>query len=305
MSALQATEKKSYMTVADMLEKSRDSIASALPRHVSADRLARVALSELRTNPVLLRCTPQSLMNCIVKAGQLGFELGGALGHAYLVPYKSEATLIVGYRGLIALARRSGEIQSLTARVVHENDEFEIEFGLDEKLRHVPSIGEPGQMTHVYAVAKLTGGGIQYEVMTKREVDDIRKRSRAGSSGPWVTDYEEMARKTVVRRLFKYLPVSIEMADAMEADGDRDRVEINITPADTLNESLAAAAKQSPDDAPPDLELTPPDAVAEILAGISKAPVDDLDVWLDEAREQGLNLLDFARVKEAIEARQT
>ncbi|NCA72719.1 MAG: hypothetical protein EOM91_22210, partial [Sphingobacteriia bacterium] len=296
MSALQAAEKKSYMNVADMLEKSKASIASALPRHVSADRLARVALSELRTNPTLLKCTPQSLMNCIVKAGQLGFELGGALGHAYLVPYKSEATLIVGYRGLIALARRSGEIQSLTARVVHEADDFEIEFGLDEKLRHVPSIGEPGQMTHVYAVAKLVGGGVQYEVMTKREVDDIRKRSRAGGSGPWVTDYEEMARKTVVRRLFKYLPVSIEIADALAADADADRVEVNITPVDTLNESLARIA--APAD-PADFDLTPADPVAEILAGIARANPEDAETWLEEAREQGLSAEDMARVEAA------
>ena len=300
MSALQAAEKKSYMNVADMLEKSKASIASALPRHVSADRLARVALSELRTNPTLLKCTPQSLMNCIVKAGQLGFELGGALGHAYLVPYKSEATLIVGYRGLIALARRSGEIQSLTARVVHEADDFEIEFGLDEKLRHVPSIGEPGQMTHVYAVAKLVGGGVQYEVMTKREVDDIRKRSRAGGSGPWVTDYEEMARKTVVRRLFKYLPVSIEIADALAADADADRVEVNITPVDTLNESLARIA--APAD-PADFDLTPADPVAEILAGIARVNPEDAETWLEEAREQGLSAEDMARVEAAIEAR--
>jgi recombination protein RecT len=299
---MQALEKKNYVTVADMLEKSKASIASALPRHVSADRLARVALSELRTNPGLLKCSPPSLMNAIVKAGQLGLEVGGALGHAYLVPYKSEATLIVGYRGLIALARRSGEIQSLSAHVVHENDLFEFEFGLDEKLRHVPTTGEPGPMTHVYAIAKLVGGGVQYEVMTKNEVDAIRKRSRAGGAGPWVSDYPEMARKTVVRRLFKYLPVSIELADAMDADQDRP-TEIDITAqVDALNESLAASIQPATDKAP-DLDLTPPDSVAQILAGIARHDPADLDVWLDEAREQNLSPEDMARVDAAIEAR--
>lgn len=234
--------KQNYTTVADMLEKNKTSIAAAVPKHVSIDRLSRVALSELRTNPKLLGCSPPSLMNAVVKAAQLGLEVGGSLGHAYLVPYKTEATLIVGYRGLIALARRSGEIQSITARVVHENDAFEVEFGLEEKLRHVPAIDNPGPMTHVYAVAKLMGGGVQYDLMTKAEVEAIRKRSRAGSSGPWVSDPEEMAKKTVVRRLCKFLPISIELADALEADGDR--IEVDITEASSvvdLNEALAGA----------------------------------------------------------------
>jgi recombination protein RecT len=251
MAAMTATAKQTYPTVADMLDKNKASIAAALPKHVSADRLSRVALSELRTNPNLLNCQPASLLNAVVKASQLGLEVGGALGHAYLVPYKTEATLIVGYRGLIALARRSGEIQSITARVVHANDTFEIEFGLEEKLRHVPAVSDPGEMTHVYAVAKLMGGGVQYDVMTKAEVEAIRKRSRAGNSGPWVSDPEEMARKTVVRRLCKYLPISIELADALSIDDDR--IEVDITQDSNvidLNASLAAeidgAAKEAP-----------------------------------------------------------
>ena len=238
---MKALQKQTYTTVADMLAKNKTSIASALPKHLSAERIARVALSELRTNPVLLGCEPASLVNAIVKASQLGLEVGGALGHAYLVPYKTEATLIVGYRGLIALARRSGEIQSLTARVVHERDTFELEYGLNEKLRHIPSTeADPGEMTHAYAVARLKDGGVQYEVMTMAEIESIRKRSRAGQSGPWVSDYEEMARKTVVRRLAKYLPISIEMADALTAD--QDALEVDITPQDDavsrLNETI-------------------------------------------------------------------
>ncbi len=244
-------QKQNYTTVAQMMEKSRDSIAAALPKHLTVERLSRVALGELRTNPKLLECNPASLMSAIVKASQLGLEVGSAMGHAYLVPYKTECTLIIGYRGMIALARRSGEIQSITARVVYARDTFELEYGLEEKLRHIPSTDEdPGPVTHVYAVAKLRDGGIQYEVMTRAEVEAIRKRSRAGQYGPWVTDWSEMARKTVMRRLFKYLPMSIEMADAMSAEADDDRPsERNVTGTATvtdLNARLAASVEITP-----------------------------------------------------------
>lgn len=231
-------QKQTFLTVRGMLEQNAAAIADSIPQHVSQKRLARVALSELRTTPKLLDCSPASLVNAITKASQVGLEVGSALGHAYLVPYKTECTLIVGYRGLIALARRSGEILSIQAQVVRAGDAFEFEYGLEEKLRHVPSLGERGEITHAYAVAKLKDGGVQFDVMTKAEVDQIRNRSRASGAGPWVTDYPEMARKTVVRRLFKYLPVSIEMADALAADDDRDSGEINITPAEELTERL-------------------------------------------------------------------
>ena len=247
---MQALQKQNYQTVAGMLEKSMPSIKAALPRHITPERFARIALSELRTNPKLLECNPPSLMSAIVKASQVGVEIGSALGLASVVPYGREATLIISYRGLIALARRSGEILSITARVVHENDDFQLEFGLDEKLRHVPCITEDcGQITHVYAIAKLRDGGIQFDVMTIGEVEQIRKRSPAGNNGPWVTDFAEMARKTVVRRLFKYLPVSVELSDAIAADQDVP-VEVDITSAssviDGINESVAADQKLEP-----------------------------------------------------------
>lgn len=260
--------KKNIATVATMLEQNRSTIAQALPRHLTPDRLMRVAISELRTNEKLAECHPASLVSSIVKASQLGLEVSSALGHAYLVPYKTEATLIIGYRGLITLARRSGEIQSLTARVVHEKDHFELEYGLHERLRHIPSTeDEPGPITHVYAVAHLKDGGVQYEVMTKAEVDAIRKRSKAGGAGPWVTDYQEMARKTVVRRLFKYLPVSVELADALAVDDDRPEP-VDITPTVTdLNAEIRKKAAQAA------IEKTEPGRVALESPAESPAPV--------------------------------
>lgn len=202
-----------------LLEVSRREIESALPRHLTPDRMLRIAMTEARKTPKLLECTQASFLGAIIQASQVGLEPGGALGHCYLVPYKDQVQLIVGYRGFLDLASRSEKVSSVIARAVYSGDEFEFEFGLDEALVHKP--GDPskrGNLTHVYCVVKLKDGGKMFDVMGKAEVDAIRNRSKASGSGPWVTDYEAMAKKTVVRRLFKFMPASIELQKAVGLD---------------------------------------------------------------------------------------
>lgn len=212
--------------------RTKAQIALALPKHMTADRLARIAMTELRKTPKLMQCDQMSFLGAIMQCAQLGLEPGGALGHAYLLPFDrrqkqgnqwvtvaTEAQLIIGYRGMIDLARRSGQIVSLSARAVHENDTFSYAYGLEEKLEHVPcEDGNPGALTHVYAVARLKDGGVQFEVMSKAAVDKVRAMSKSSDKGPWVDHYEEMAKKTAIRRLFKYLPVSIELQRAVNID---------------------------------------------------------------------------------------
>jgi recombination protein RecT len=215
-------------------------IKAALPRHMTAERMARIATTELRKTPKLMECQPMSFLGAVIQCAQLGLEPGNALGHAYILPFEKrqkinnqwqtvgvEAQLIIGYRGMIDLARRSGQILSLSAQAVYAGDEFECVFGLDPTLRHVPNFHDPeraqaDRLTFVYAVAKLKDGGTQFAVMSRAEIDAIRARSKAAASGPWVTDYEAMALKTVIRRLFKYLPVSIEMQRAVQLDEKAD-----------------------------------------------------------------------------------
>jgi recombination protein RecT len=217
-----------------LLESQRQSIQQILPKHLSADRILKVALVAASRNPLLLECDAMSILRSVMSSSQLGLEPDGPLGSAYLVPFKNkngrmEAQLIVGYRGLIDLARRSGQIVSIEAHVVREKDKFECSFGLEPVLKHVPDWSDdPGKQIAVYAVAKLKDGGVQAEVMTKHEVDAIRKRSRAGNFGPWVTDYEEMSRKTVVKRLAKYLPISVELSQALEVDNAADTGEMAV-----------------------------------------------------------------------------
>lgn len=218
-----STQLTPFENAKNLLERMIPQIAKALPKHLTPDRMARIAMTELRKIPRLLACNPESFCGAIMACSQLGLEPGGSLGHIYLIPFGKEVQVILGYKGMIELARRSGQIISLSAHEVHENDVFEFEYGLTEKLRHVPSLDDRGKLRAVYAVAHFVGGGHQIEVMSKSDVDKIRARSKSGNSGPWSTDFSEMAKKTVVRKLFKYLPVSIEklqMASALDEQAD-------------------------------------------------------------------------------------
>jgi recombination protein RecT len=201
-----------------MLAANADALHEALARHVDPDRLIRVSLAQIRKSPGLAKCSPVSLAQAIMEAGRLGVE-PGLLGQAYLVPYKGEATLIVGYRGLVGLARRSGDVTKVEARIVHEHDAFEVEFGSSARFSHRPNLfGDRGKPIGVYAEATYAdaAGTVQREFMTIAEVEAIRARSKAAHSGPWVTDWAEMAKKTAVRRLAKMLPLSIEDAAAID-----------------------------------------------------------------------------------------
>ena len=211
-------------TVAGLLQKMKNEIARCLPKHLTPERMSRIALTELRKIPKLQECDPLSFIAALMQAAQLGLE-PGVLGQCYLIPFKNnrtgkyECTFMPGYRGFLDLARRSGQIVSLVARSVYSNDVFEYEFGLKENITHKPAMDERGELKAVYAVALLKDGGHQFEVMSKREVDEIRKHhSKAGDNGPWVTHYDEMAKKTVLRKLFKWLPCSTEMQKAVSLD---------------------------------------------------------------------------------------
>lgn len=219
--------KVSDIKIHTFLKQNEKQILSALPKHLNSDRLIRIALTELSKTPKLKECRAKSLFGAIIQCSQLGLEPGSALGQAYLIPYGDECQFIIGYRGMIDLARRSGQIVSISAQAVYERDEFDFEYGLNEKLKHVPSRGDRGNLIAAYAIAHLKGGGYQIEVMFKGDIDKIRNRSKASKNGPWVTDYDEMAKKTVVRRLFKYLPISIEIAEAIEKDYKADDGEQN------------------------------------------------------------------------------
>jgi recombination protein RecT len=246
MTETKAIEVKSTtQTLNDLLRQRKDSIAQLVPKHLTAERLMRVAVNCVAKTPGLQQCTPTSLLQSVLVSAELGLEPGGALGHMYLVPFKSVCTPIIGYRGLLELARRSGEVTSVRAVVVHERDRFKIQEGIDQVIEHEPFLdGDAGPVRYVYAVAKLKDGGVQVEVMSRAQVDAIRARSRSGTSGPWVTDYEEMAKKTVFRRLAKWLPISSERYEKALEQDDADYVDGEVvqqaldSPQETLKERV-------------------------------------------------------------------
>ena len=236
-------------TFAGMLERMKPQLAAALPRHLSADRMVRVALTCYRLNPGLAECTPKSVLAAVVQCSQLGLE-PGLLGQAYLVPIKRqwkddsgrwhsqmECQFIPGYRGLIALARRSGEVTSIDAEIVYEQDEFELALGLEPRIVHRPRLdGDRGQPRLAYAIARFREGGFQFQWMTIAQIETIRAGSKADDGfGPWSTDYDEMVRKTVVRRLCKYLPMSVEMANAVAVSDAVDDGKSAVLEGDVVN----------------------------------------------------------------------
>ncbi|MEU2179696.1 recombinase RecT [Streptomyces thermolilacinus] len=213
-------------TLVQFVQQMRPEIERALPAHIGgADRIARIALTELRRVEHLAECSRESFAGALMTCAQLGLEPGGVSGEAYLLPFWNkkvrgyEVQLVLGYQGMIKLYWQHPLAAGLDTHTVFEGDEFEYEYGLNPVLKHRPARGNAkGQPTHYYAVARLTNGGSAFVVLDVDDVEAIRKRSKAKDFGPWASDYDAMARKTCVRQLFKLLPKSAELARAVAHD---------------------------------------------------------------------------------------
>lgn len=201
-----------------MLKQNLTRLKTIAPTGFDVNRLSAALMTEVRSNPKLAECNPLSVFGAFIKATQLGLEPGSALGHAYFLPFKGECTLVIGYKGMMELAYRSGKLLSISARAIYENDHFVYGYGINDVLEHKPTTGNRGQFTGVYAIAKLVGGGVHFEVLSLDDIEKARKSSKSGNFGPWKDHFEEMAKKTAIRRLFKYLPVGTELTRAVSID---------------------------------------------------------------------------------------
>lgn len=199
------------------LEKYKSTIIKALPKHITADKILRVALTEIRRNPRLSECNKVSLISAIVQSAQLGLLPDSLTGHAYLIPYGGECQFQIGYKGMMRLVYNSGQVLNITAEAVYNDDFFEFEYGLKPALKHIPSyIGSRDEkdLKCVYAIAYLKNGGTAYVVLPKKDIEWHRsfsmsvKNPKTARFSPWVTAYIEMAKKTAIRALCKYLPMS-------------------------------------------------------------------------------------------------
>ena len=219
--------------VKNLIRANIKAIKKMVPSTVTPARVLQLSMEALRRTPKLRECSPESFVAALTTCSALGLEPSAVdgLGNAYIIPRynkatrSTEATFELGYPGAIILMHRAGVVRDITARVVHENDVFELELGTSERLRHVPAARNAGAVTHVYCIAKLVDGTHHVEVMTKEEIDRHRNYSSAKDRGPWATHYEEMAKKTVVLYASKWLPRSAEVQKARAFDGTAPRFE--------------------------------------------------------------------------------
>lgn len=173
----------------------------------------------------IAHCKPASIWLALKGVAELDLDLTPALGQAYILPYGNTAQLILGYKGMKEIAYRSGVVRRLEAVLVYEKDVFAYQRGTSPRIDHIPAaFDKRGAMIGAYAVATLTNGEIVFEVMSKAEIDAIKARSK--SKQTWDNNYGEMARKTPVRRLFKYLPTTPLLSKALAiVDGEPDDIE--------------------------------------------------------------------------------
>ncbi len=224
---------KEPQTIKDWIKVMEPAIKKALPSVITAERFSRIALTAISVNPKLAECTPQSFIGALMNAAQLGLEPNTPLGQAYLIPFDnnrkingeyvkiSEVQFQIGYKGLIELAYRSGEFTNIYAKEVFENDDFEYEFGLEPVLKHKPASGNRGEVIAYYAVFKLTNGGFGFEVMSKSDIENHAKKyskSFGNDKTPWSKNYDEMAKKTVLKKVLKYAPIKAEFAKQVVQD---------------------------------------------------------------------------------------
>lgn len=249
------------------LDERADALMAILPGSMDYARFRKVVTLAISKNPKLLECTPASIIRSVMEAAELGFEPTGLLGRAYLVPYRrnvapkgrpaqyvQEAQLQIGYMGLVDLTLNSGRVRAAEARLVYEGDAFEVAFGTEPHVIHQPAFqtNDPSDIILAYAVLWYTDGTWDVEVMRKAEIDGIRARSRSANDGPWITDYGEMAKKTVLRRLAKRGPLTVE---AIEAIGRDDEVEYAAPEPVVRRGSFIEKLRPVPE---PTAELAPP-----------------------------------------------
>ena len=224
------TQQKKPATLQEYVQRMSSQIAMALPANLTPERFQRIVLTAISSNPKLQACTPTSFLGAMMVSAQLGIEPNTPLGMGYLIPRKAkkgdayidECTFQLGYKGMIDLAYRSGNIANIGAYTVYANDEFHVQFGLNPDITHVPCMTNRGDPIAFYAYYKTKDGGFGFDVMS---VDDVRKHAKQfsesvkrGWSSTWDTNFEEMAKKTVLKKVLKYAPLSTEVASKLGMD---------------------------------------------------------------------------------------
>lgn len=224
-----------------MAENSSRFMAALGNDQARVERWNTLLMMAINRNPELAECEPGSLVASTLEAAQFGLEFGPK-AHSYLVPYKGKdgkkyCSFMPGYRGLIFAAKRSGETQEFRAEAVYEKDQFDYELGLEKRLTHRPANGVRGALVAVYAVVKFTAGGSDFEVMSRDQIDHIKKKS-ASAEGPWKTDYDEMAKKSVIKKMSKRLDLGEKVNDVIHYENKYEVIDAEPAPKMLMPEEV-------------------------------------------------------------------
>lgn len=222
----QQIQQQNNPDIAALIKAMRPEIKKALPEVITVERFTRMALSALSASPQLKECTPMSFLSAMMNAAQLGLEPNTPLGQAYLIPFRNKSGVIecqfqIGYKGLIDLCYRNPMMQVIQAHEVYEKDIFEYELGLNAKLIHKPALYDRGEVILFYGLYKLTNGGYAFEVMTKEEISRYAKEYSGAfdsSYSPWQNNFVSMAKKTVIKQVLKYAPLTADFRRALASD---------------------------------------------------------------------------------------
>ena len=232
------------MSIQDMIKVIEPEIKKALPSVLTPERFTRMALSAINNTPKLAECSQISFLAALMNAAQLGLEPNTPLGQAYLIPFqnkgKLECQFQIGYKRIIELVYRNPLIQTIQAQVVYENDEFEYELGLNSRLFHRPALYDRGETVLFYALFKMSNGGYGFEVLSKQDMDAYAKRYSKGISSeysPWKSNYEEMAKKTMIKKVLKYAPIRTDFQKAVSMD-ESIKKELSVDMSEVSNENI-------------------------------------------------------------------
>jgi len=253
----------------------REQVAMSLPAHLDETRFVRIAQTALSRVPKLGDCTQTSFFKCLLDLSAMGLEPDGRRAH--LIPYGKECTLIIDYKGLVELVRRSGEVSDIHADVICENDDFSYQYGSNSHLTHKPALGGRGKAVGAYSFVSLKDGSESFEVMDVEEVERVRACSKAKNNGPWVTHWNEMAKKTVFRRHTKWLPMSVDLRERIEKDDDQ--YEFNAKPKQVRQTSLELPAMEPETEVEPEIDKSDETDLFESAiegTGLVKELCDDL-----------------------------
>ena len=248
-----------------LLMSMQGQIAKALPSVLTPERYTRMVMTALSTNPDLQRCTPESFLGAVMQAAQLGLEPNTPLGQAYLIPRNNkgrmQVTFQIGYQGYLDLGYRSGDIAIIDAQAVHEHDLFEYEYGLEPKLKFKPALTDRGPVIAYYAMFKTKAGGYNFLVMSKEDIEKHKSQyvdNYSSKYSPWNTNFDSMAKKTVLKQVLKYAPKKSEFAKALASD---ETIKTNIGKNMVDMEDETEPINVTPTTEPVNAEVEPPDEI--------------------------------------------